>query len=92
MSEKAYSESGLLHELDALKGSQVYLWLQSQLQTNSTLLTVSRDDVQFRWIQGHSQQLTDIIKAIDEAAEKAWDERETAKKHAELKALRNKQF
>jgi hypothetical protein len=43
-------------------------------------------------MQGQAQRLTQIISAIDDAAERAWNQREIAKRHEALKAQRQKQF
>ena len=88
----SYSVSGLASELDGLKGSQVHAWLQRELEHNNKNLSVLRDDLQLRWLQGQTQFITSFLKSIDEAAESAFGARETARRHEELKSMRNKQF
>ncbi len=88
MSDLPYSETGLAKELDELKGSQVYLWLQEQLRVNTKNLTMLRDDIQFRWLQGQAQHISSMLESIDDAAEKAWTARDMARKHETIKQQR----
>lgn len=87
-----YSETGLATELEELKGSQVYLWLQEQLRVNSKNMTILRDDIQFRWLQGQTQHISSLLESIDEATEKAWNAREMSRKHEALKQQRQNLF
>ena len=92
MEDNDFSHTGLVSEMDAIKGSNLYKWLKKKLELNAANLPSIKDEIAFRWNQGHSQQLSEIIEAIDRAAEEAWSARETAKKHEQLRALRQGTF
>lgn len=91
-SDLPYSETGLAHELDELKDTQVYRWLRHQLGITTGQSLTCKDEVQLRWLQGQAQQLTTLISTIDEASAKAWDARETLRKREETRRQHQKQY
>lgn len=92
MVDPSYSESGLAAELDDLKDSQVYRWLHAQLHVYSDAAISMRDEVELRLMQGRCQCIKELILVIDKAADKAWNQREAAKRHEALKQHHQKQF